>query len=65
MKMLCFKFEQYRTINEQFDIFEGKGGRGLKFELLINQSRTFIGMNTVIHNIQYLTLKILLLKQNK
>ena len=29
MKMLCFKFEQNRTINEKFDIFEGKGVGGL------------------------------------
>ena len=26
MKMLCFKFHQNRTINEEFDYFEGEGG---------------------------------------
>ena len=26
MKMLSFKFQQNRTINEQFDFFEGKRG---------------------------------------
>ena len=29
MKMLCFKFEQNCTINEQFDFFEAKVGGGL------------------------------------
>ena len=29
MKILCLKFEQNRTLNEQFDFFEGKGGGGL------------------------------------
>ena len=26
MKMLCFKFEQNRTNDEQFDFFEREGG---------------------------------------
>ena len=25
MKMLCFKFQENHTINEEFDIFEGGG----------------------------------------
>ena len=42
MKLLCFKFQQNRIINEEFDLEEGGGGQGdpiHKFEcrlLLIN-----------------------------
>ena len=32
---------------------------------VINQTKTFIGIDTVIKNIQYLTLKIMLLKQDR
>ena len=28
MKILFFKFDKNRTINENFDVFEGGGGRG-------------------------------------
>ena len=33
LKMLAFKFEQNRTINEQFDFFEGRGTSFLNFNL--------------------------------
>ena len=29
-KMLCFKFQENRTINEEFDILRGEGGSGTK-----------------------------------
>ena len=30
MKMFCFKFQPNRTINEEFDFFEGEGPPGGK-----------------------------------
>ena len=30
MKILCFKFDKNRTINEEFDFFEGEGPPGGK-----------------------------------
>ena len=40
MKMLCLKFHQYCTINEEFDFFEGQGGGeeegDLHFKILLS-----------------------------
>ena len=36
MKMFCFKFQQNRTINEEFDIFEGEGQWDHHLSILIS-----------------------------
>ena len=38
MKILCFKFDKNRTMNEEFDFFEGEGppgGKGASLKILL------------------------------
>ena len=65
MKMLCFRFQQNRTINKHFDFFEGRRGeRGLE-----GRETSFLNFNQNYYWYKYKTVvsyfsKIAILTKN-